>query len=93
MDNCRCDELRAVFDDGDELRAVFEDADELDAEFETVIEKTVGDIYEGPYEAVPAADAQEIPTAGKIMARDFVIRPIPSNYGLITWNGATLTVS
>jgi hypothetical protein len=32
-------------------------------------------------------------TAEKVVTRNIVINPIPSNYGLITWNGSTLTVS
>lgn len=49
--------------------------------------------YEGPYEATPAATAQTFPTTGKLMVREFTVNPIPSNWGLITWNGSTLTVS
>lgn len=51
------------------------------------------DEYAGPYEATPTASAQTFPTTGKLMTADFVVNPIPSNYGLITWNGQTLTVS
>ena len=49
--------------------------------------------YQGPYEATPAREAQTFPTTGKLMTADFVVNPIPSNWGQITWNGATLTVS
>lgn len=49
--------------------------------------------YEGPYEVTPAAFAQVIPTSGLAMLHDLTVGPIPSNYGLITWNGAVLTVS
>lgn len=49
--------------------------------------------YHGPYEVTPTREAQVLPTAGRRMASDVVVNPIPSNYGLITWNGATLTVS
>lgn len=51
------------------------------------------DEYDGPYEATPAATAQTFPTTGKLMVREFTVNPIPSNWGLITWNGSTLTVS
>ena len=51
------------------------------------------DEYEGPYEATPAATAQTFATTGKLMVREFTVNPIPSNWGLITWNGSTLTVS
>lgn len=49
--------------------------------------------YEGVYEFTPTDQSQTIPIAGKTPAQDIIINPIPSNYGLITWNGSTLTVS
>ena len=49
--------------------------------------------YEGAYEITPSAEAQTLPSTDTVMHGDIVINPIPSNYGLITWNGATLTVS
>jgi hypothetical protein len=49
--------------------------------------------YDGPYEATPTASAQIFPTTGRLMVREFTVNPIPSNWGLITWNGSTLTVS
>lgn len=51
------------------------------------------DEYDGPYEATPTASAQTFATTGKLMVREFTVNPIPSNWGLITWNGSTLTVS
>lgn len=50
-------------------------------------------IFAGPYEATPTQGTQVIPTLGYQMAQDFVVNPIPSNYGLITYNGFELTVS
>ena len=52
-----------------------------------------GAAYGGAYEVTPAATEQTLPTAGKFMARDVTVGAIPSNYGLITWNGQVLTVS
>lgn len=49
--------------------------------------------YEGSYDITPSAQAQTIPIDGMRAAHDIVIEPIPSNYGLITWNGSTITVS
>lgn len=49
--------------------------------------------YHGDYEATPSAEAQTFHTKSKMMEHDFIVNPIPSNYGLITWNGSTLTVS
>lgn len=49
--------------------------------------------YDGAYEITPTSEMQTLETKHKRMTDNIIINPIPSNYGLITWNGATLTVS
>ena len=49
--------------------------------------------YEGSYEVTPSAEQQTLGTAGRTLSFDVVVNPIPSNYGLITYNGSTITVS
>ena len=49
--------------------------------------------YEGSYEITPSAVEQIIPTKNLRMTDDITVAAIPQNYGLITWNGSTLTVS
>ena len=49
--------------------------------------------YDGPYEVTPSLQAQVLDTYHKTMAGNLTINPIPSNYGLISWDGAVLTVS
>lgn len=49
--------------------------------------------YEGSYEFTPTEEAQTIQISGEMATQDIVINPIPSNYGLITYNGTTITVS
>lgn len=49
--------------------------------------------YTGDYEFTPTDATQTIPISGKTASMDIIINPIPSNYGLITWDGSTLTVS
>ena len=49
--------------------------------------------YTGAYEFTPTRGTQVIEIANKKATADITINPIPSNYGLITWNGSTLTVS
>ena len=51
------------------------------------------DPYPGPYEVTPSSSSQTLGTNDMRMTDDIVVMPIPSNYGLITWNGSTLTVS
>ena len=63
------------------------------AEFEPTIYKPIGDYYEGPYEFTPSAEEQTIPILGMVATDNITVKPIPNNYGLITWNGSTLTVS
>ena len=70
-------------------------ANELDAVigFPIIREISGGEIYDGDYVITPTNEDQTFPTYGKLMARDLVVEKIPSNYGLISWNGAVLTVS
>lgn len=51
------------------------------------------DPYTGDYELTPSAEAQVLETKYLRMTDNLTINPIPSNYGLITWNGSTITVS
>ena len=49
--------------------------------------------YTGNYTVTPTGETQTLSTADLMMTQDVTVNPIPSNYGLITWNGSTLTVS
>ena len=49
--------------------------------------------YEGAYTVTPTGSTQTLSTAGMKMTGNVTINPIPSNYGLITWDGTTITVS
>ena len=51
------------------------------------------DPYEGDYIIIPSAETQVLQTKYLRMTDDVTIKPIPQNYGLITWNGSFLTVS
>ena len=51
------------------------------------------DPYTGEYTVTPSAETQTLVTKNYRMTDNVVIAPIPQNYGLITWNGSTLTVS
>lgn len=52
-----------------------------------------GDTYDGEYNVIPNMTTQVLETAGKLLIRDVTVQPIPSNYGLIEWNGSYLKVS
>jgi len=49
--------------------------------------------YTGPTTVTPSGSEQTLATAGRSMGRDIVVGPIPSNYGLVSWDGSVLTVS
>lgn len=50
-------------------------------------------VYDGITEITPSNQAQVLQTSSKVLTRNIVVNPIPSNYGLVTWNGSVLTVS
>lgn len=49
--------------------------------------------YEGPFEVTPSNEEQVLPTAGTLLRQDVVVAAIPTNYGLITYDGSYITVS
>ena len=49
--------------------------------------------YDGPVVVTPSSAQQVLSTTDKSLYADIVVGPIPDNYGLIAWDGSTLTVS
>lgn len=49
--------------------------------------------YTGVMEVTPSAEEQVLLTKGLMMTDHVHVNPIPSNYGLITYNGSIITVS
>lgn len=49
--------------------------------------------YAGPYEYTPSAEEQVVEISGKRATQNITVGAIPQNYGLITWDGTTITVS
>lgn len=83
-------EVEVIFDDDGVFEVAFEADDHIDVEFETsLLERE----YTGSYEVTPSSETQYLGTANRILTQNVKINPIPSNYGLITWDGSTLTVS
>ena len=60
---------------------------------EAILSIVGGEPYEGDYEFTPTQEQQIVPTLGKVLSDNIIIAPIPSNYGLITYNGFEITVS
>ncbi len=65
----------------------------VNAEMATLIRTTNYEEYSGATVVTPSSEVQVLPTEEKVVLENIVINPIPSNYGLITWNGSVLTVS
>lgn len=59
----------------------------------TVPEYVYPPAYRGEYEITPGTETQILETKEFYLNENITINPIPSNYGLITWNGSTITVS
>lgn len=49
--------------------------------------------YTGTYSVTPSKQKQVLSTQNKVLANNITVNPIPQNYGLISWNGSTLTIS
>lgn len=70
-------------------------ADTMGVTLGTSVVKEYVDVqtYTGEYEVTPSAETQTLNTDGLRLTRNVTVNPIPQNYGLITYNGAVLTVS
>lgn len=51
------------------------------------------DEYTGEYTVTPGNASVVLETKNKVLLDKITVNPIPSNYGLITYNGYKLTVS
>ena len=78
-----------TFAEGDSFNCSFQEEEEFDVDFGAGIEKE----YHGVYEVTPSEQTQTLQTTNRVLTDNIVIDPIPSNYGLITYNGSVITVS
>ena len=65
----------------------------LEMGIEAAFSRIDGQPYEGSYTVTPGRTEQVLQTNNKVMTGNVTIKPIPQNYGLVTWNGSTLTIS
>lgn len=56
-------------------------------------ESFTAEMYHGATNIIPSGEQQILETEGKVISENIIIEPVPSNYGLITWDGTTLIVS
>ena len=92
MDLINIDRLSFTLESSEALSFELEDNGSMEFELETT--NVIGvNTYDGPYEVTPSTETQTLATDNLLMTDNVTINPIPNNYGLITWNGSTLTVS
>lgn len=65
----------------------------IQIDVETPVVAGIAKEYEGEYDITPTNTAQVFSTEGKRCPHNFIVEPIPQNYGLITYNGSTIIVS
>ena len=80
------------FSGGEAFTVSFASPESFDADMTTTIEKPIGDYYEGPYEFRPGAEDQTIHINGLVATEDIVVKAVPQWYGLIIWDGNSITV-
>ena len=68
----------------------------LDSVYDGETAKYIGGTpqLEDEIEVTPSAEEQRItPSLGYVGLKAVTVKPIPNNYGLITWSGSVLTIS
>lgn len=85
--------FKATFSSQTSFKASFKGTGTMTAVFSPHINVPVVHYYDGAYTITPSAEEQTIPIRGLTGRQNITVEAIPNNYGLITWNGATLTVS
>jgi len=71
----------------------FSDEAEFDIAFDEGMEPMPVRPYRGSYEVAPSRETQTLDTEGFLLTAPVVVHPIPSCYGLITYNGFEILVS
>ena len=82
--------MNVIFENTEYFDVEFSQDGELDVDFGYVVPQAP---YQGEYTVTPSREKIVLPTNSKSLEGDITINPIPSNYGLVTWDGNTLTVS
>ena len=81
-----------VFDNNEvHFTATLVEEDDFSVDFEGAFILPV-DEYTGDYEITPTTSVQILLTQDKITTQNITVNPIPSSYGLVTWNGSYLTI-
>ena len=65
----------------------------VDLDMSVGVYAQIGEHYHGAYTITPSSETQILDTDTLILDGNITINPIPSNYGLISWDGSKITVS
>lgn len=85
--------MEITFVADDSFETLFSEGETFDCEFNMGGGGRSADEYHGSYRVTPSLQTQTLNTKDKILIANVTVDPIPNNYGLITWDGSTLTVS
>lgn len=83
----------AVSTDGIAVHLGIQEPQSVDLSMSVGVYAQIGEHYHGAYTVTPTNQAQVLDTDTLILDGNITINPIPSNYGLISWDGSTITVS
>lgn len=75
-----------------ELDVEMEEALAVDLETSIVIEQGGGERYQGPYDAIPSFDQQELLTRNKFLNDNVTVEPIPVSRTLNLSGGTTVYI-
>lgn len=75
-----------------ELDVCLEEALEVNLETNIIVQKVSGDAYEGPYDAIPSFDTQELLTKNKFLNDNVTVEPIPVSRTLNLSGGTTVYI-
>lgn len=65
----------------------------IQVDVETPVVAGIAKEYKGECDITPTNEKQVFNTEGMRCPQNFIVEPIPQNYGLITYNGSTIIVS
>lgn len=85
--------LSPKFSSSEPFHPKFNPGQTIRPQMHEVVNQGITAMYTGSHEFTPSSSMQTIPIANKASLEDIVINPIPSNYGLITYDGSVITVS
>lgn len=84
-----------TMEEAQDITVDVDDGENLDLDLDTAVITRQYDTpaYTGSYDFTPTQETQTVNISGLRARHDITINPIPSNYGLIIWDGSVLKVT